>query len=86
MNSTIRILLSPMASVVFASATTAAEPIRIGVTGPFTGGSSSLGVSMRNGVRLAVEEINRSGGVLGRELLAIERDDEAKSELGVSRQ
>jgi len=83
MNSTIRILLSPMASVVFASATTAAEPIRIGVTGPFTGGSSSLGVSMRNGVRLAVEEINRSGGVLGRELLAIERDDEAKSELGV---
>jgi branched-chain amino acid transport system substrate-binding protein len=34
-------------------------PIKIGVTGPYTGGSSSMGVSMRDGVRLAAEEINR---------------------------
>ena len=38
---------------------------------------------MRNGVRLAVDEINQAGGVLGRALLVIERDDEAKSERGV---
>ena len=61
----------------------AAEPIKIGVAGPFTGGSSSMGVSMRDGVRLAVDEINKSGGVLGRQLLVIERDDEAKNERGV---
>ena len=38
---------------------------------------------MRNGVRLAVDEINQAGGVMGRALLVIERDDEAKSERGV---
>src|ERR1700710_277665 len=61
----------------------AADPIKIGVDGPFTGGSSSMGVSMRDGVRLAVQEINKSGGVLGRQLVAVERDDEAKNERGV---
>ncbi|MBC7681499.1 MAG: ABC transporter substrate-binding protein [Ferruginibacter sp.] len=66
-----------------ALAATAAEPIKIGVTGPFTGGSSSMGVSMRDGVKLAVEEINKAGGVLGRQLQTVERDDEAKNERGV---
>jgi len=61
----------------------AAEPIKIGVSGPFTGGSSSMGVSMRDGVRLAAEEINKAGGVLGRQLQLVERDDEAKNERGV---
>ena len=61
----------------------AADPIKIGVAGPFTGGSSSMGVSMRDGVRLAVEEIIKSGGVLGRKLQVVERDDEAKNERGV---
>lgn len=62
---------------------TAAEPIKVGVSGPFTGGSSSMGVSMRDGVKLAVAEINKAGGVLGRQLLLVERDDEAKNERGV---
>ena len=61
----------------------AAEPIKIGVSGPFTGGSSSMGVSMRDGVRLAVDEINKAGGVLGRQIQVVERDDEAKNERGV---
>ena len=61
----------------------AADPIKIGVDGPFTGGSSSMGVSMRDGVRLAVEEINLSGGVLGRKLQLVERDDEGRNERGV---
>jgi branched-chain amino acid transport system substrate-binding protein len=63
--------------------TMAADPIKIGVDGPFTGGSSSMGVSMRDGVRLATDEINKAGGVLGRQLLLVERDDEAKNERGV---
>ena len=63
--------------------TMAADPIKIGVDGPFTGGSSSMGVSMRDGVRLATEEINKAGGVLGRQIVLVERDDEAKNERGV---
>ncbi len=58
------------------------EPIRIGLSGPFTGGSAPMGESMRNGVRLAVEEINGIGGVNGRLIELIERDDQANNELG----
>ncbi|MDE2260124.1 MAG: ABC transporter substrate-binding protein [Betaproteobacteria bacterium] len=61
----------------------AADPIKIGVSGPFTGGSSPMGLSMRDGVRLATDEINKAGGVLGRQIQLIERDDEAKNERGV---
>jgi branched-chain amino acid transport system substrate-binding protein len=42
-----------------------------------------MGVSMRDGVRLAAKEINAAGGVLGKKLELIERDDEAKNERGV---
>lgn len=66
-----------------ASTVQAADTIKIGVSGPYTGGSSSMGVSMREGVRLAAKDINAQGGVLGRQLELVERDDEAKNERGV---
>ena len=61
----------------------AADSIKIGLQGPLTGGSSPMGVSMRDGAKLAVTEINAKGGVLGRKIELIERDDEAKNERGV---
>ncbi|MES2150502.1 MAG: ABC transporter substrate-binding protein [Pseudomonadota bacterium] len=67
----------------FSMAAMAAEPIKIGVSGPFTGGSAPMGVSMRDGVKLAAAEINAKGGILGRQIQLIERDDEAKNERGV---
>ena len=79
----IKLLAGAFALGLAATAAIAADPIKIGVSGPFTGGSSSMGVSMRDGVRLATEEINKSGGVLGRPLQLVERDDEAKNERGV---
>jgi branched-chain amino acid transport system substrate-binding protein len=72
-----------LALAAMAATASAADPIKIGVIGPFTGGSSSMGVSMRDGVRLAADEINKAGGVMGRQLLLVERDDEAKNERGV---
>ena len=74
---------SVIAMMLYASLGFAAEDIKIGVSGPFTGGSSPMGVSMREGVKIAIEEINKNGGVLGRKLVAVERDDEAKNERGV---
>jgi len=78
-------LLSIAAVCAFAAGSaTAQEAIKIGLSGPYTGGSSSMGVSMRDGVRLAVKEINAAGGLLGgRKIELIERDDEAKNERGV---
>ncbi|ARP84009.1 amino acid ABC transporter substrate-binding protein [Bordetella genomosp. 8] len=82
MNHRLKLLVGTLA-IALAGGAYAADPIKIGVSGPYTGGSSSMGVSMRDGVRLAAEEINKNGGVLGRQLVLIERDDEAKNERGV---
>ena len=61
----------------------AADPIKIGLSGPYTGGSSPMGGSMRDGVKLAAAEINAKGGVLGRQIELIERDDQADNQRGV---
>jgi len=70
------------ASALLATGAYAAD-IKVGVDGPFTGGSSSMGVSMRDGVRLATKEINAAGGINGSKIVLVERDDEAKNERGV---
>ena len=83
MRFTRRTLVALAATTMLTSAAFAADPIKIGLTGPFTGGSASMGVSMRDGVKLAVAEINKAGGVMGRQLQIVERDDEAKNDVGV---
>lgn len=57
-------------------------PLRIGLTCPYTGASSPMGVSMSNGVRMAVHEINWKGGLLGRRIELVERDDLADPDTG----
>ena len=51
------------------------NPYRIGFVGGLTGRSSDLGVQGRNGVMLAVEEINEQGGINGSPLQLITKDD-----------
>jgi len=51
------------------------EPIIIGFSAQLTGGQAELGVQERNGVQLAVEKINESGGIAGREISLIIHDD-----------
>lgn len=75
-------LASVLLLCVLLSAAVHAQSIRIGLSGPFTGGSSPMGESMRNGVRLATEEINNSGGINGLPIELIERDDSANNETG----
>ena len=66
-----------------AAAQSAGPPIRIGVIGPFSGPSSDFGTPMLNGVRLAVEEINRVGGYLGRPIETLVKDDRADPDTGL---
>ncbi|MBF0551923.1 MAG: ABC transporter substrate-binding protein [Deltaproteobacteria bacterium] len=51
------------------------DPYRIGFVGGLTGRSSDLGIQGRNGAMLAVEEINQQGGINGRPLKLITKDD-----------
>ncbi len=64
----------------------AADTIKLAITGPFSGGSAPMGVSMRDGAKLAINEINAAGGIMvgGKKMKieVIERDDEAKNERG----
>jgi branched-chain amino acid transport system substrate-binding protein len=75
-----------LALIVCTSLPTFAEepPIKIAVIGPITGESSEeMGQSIRGGARVFLSDINQFGGVLGRRVELVERDDEAKPEVGV---
>ncbi len=54
------------------------DPIRIGEINSYTGPLAAFTVPYRSGWELAVEQINAGGGVLGRSLEVISRDDGGK--------
>jgi branched-chain amino acid transport system substrate-binding protein len=60
-----------------------AQPVRIGIIGPFSGPSSDFGNPMLQGVQLAVEEINAVGGYLGRPLELVIKDDQGNPDVGL---
>jgi branched-chain amino acid transport system substrate-binding protein len=51
------------------------SPIRIGFTAELTGKQNELAVNLRNGVQLAVEDINAGGGINGRKIELVIQDD-----------
>jgi len=51
------------------------RPIQVGFSGELTGRNADLGVQGRNGAQLAVERINAEGGIAGRPLELLVRDD-----------
>jgi branched-chain amino acid transport system substrate-binding protein len=61
----------------------AAEPVRIGMVAPSTGPVAESGKFQTQGARLAVEEINSSGGVLGGRPLELVIEDDQSSNPGV---
>jgi len=83
-------LISPtgttsMSQTTTAAATTAAattqQPINIGIIAPLTGIGANHGAAMVNGFKLAAEEINGQGGVLGRRLNLIVQDEDDSSDM-----
>jgi branched-chain amino acid transport system substrate-binding protein len=63
--------------LVVAACSSESGTITIGAAGPWTTG---YGGNNRKGIDLAVEEINRNGGIDGRPLALVARDDEANGE------
>lgn len=51
------------------------EPLRIGFLGGLSGRVADLGEAGRNGAQLAIDEVNRGGGIGGRQVELIVRDD-----------
>jgi branched-chain amino acid transport system substrate-binding protein len=58
--------------------------IRIGAIFPLTGGSSDMGTSARMGAQVAVDQVNQElGGLLGRKVQLVVRDDAATADTGL---
>ena len=49
--------------------------LRLGIIAPLTGASADFGTSVQQGAQLAVDEINAAGGVMGRPLELVVKDD-----------
>src|SRR5438132_337153 len=58
-----------------ASGQQAQAPIQIAWSGPLTGDVAQLGQGYLNGIKLAFDEWNAKGGVLGRKLTVAPEDD-----------
>ncbi|HAX49879.1 MAG TPA: ABC transporter substrate-binding protein [Ignavibacteria bacterium] len=54
------------------------DEILIGEYGSLTGPNATFGISSTNGLKLAVEELNNSGGLLGKKVKLITYDDQGK--------
>ncbi len=70
-----RLLTLLAAGMLIAGTAVAQEPVRIGAMYPLTGGGAIYGVPAMVGHQLAIEEINKRGGIMGRKVESIERDD-----------
>src|SRR5436190_2581663 len=55
-------------------------PIVVGYYGDLTGRTSNFGVSTKRGAEMAADEINKAGGINGRQLTILSEDDEGRPE------
>lgn len=53
------------------------RPFQIGLATPLTGAEAQTGIDMRDGALLAIEEVNKIGGINGRRIELIVKDDKS---------
>ena len=66
------------------TATDAQQVIKIAAGVPLTGPLAKQGQEVANAVKLAVEEWNKKGGVLGKKIEVLEADDQGNPQVGVA--
>lgn len=84
-NSKIQQLLAGVvlvASLPLTAAAQAKDPVKIALVTSKSGGFSTMGADVANGIKFAVEEANAKGGVDGRKVLVAEGDDESTPDAG----
>jgi branched-chain amino acid transport system substrate-binding protein len=72
------------AVALFSSAAKADETIKIGVNEPLTGAVAASGNYVTDGARLAADEINASGGVLGKQIELVIEDNKSNPKEAVA--
>jgi branched-chain amino acid transport system substrate-binding protein len=66
------------------SGASATGPIKVGHYASMTGSEATFGVSTDNGIKMAIEERNASGGVRGRKVELITYDNQGKAQESVT--
>ena len=74
----LKVALATVGATFIAASAFAQATIKIGVSQPLTGAFAASGNYVAWGARIAEEEINKAGGVLGKKLEVIARDDGGK--------
>jgi branched-chain amino acid transport system substrate-binding protein len=69
----------------FRSNTSSAETIKIGEINPLSGGLAKNGIEIQQGIKVAVAEANEAGGIGGKQLQLISRDDQSRPDVAISR-
>lgn len=77
-------LLLILAAIAACRTEAAPAPIRVGLIAPLSGASAASGEAIQRGLVIAIDEVNRDGGVLGRPLDLIVRDVPNDPDLGVA--
>ena len=67
------------------NATVVAEPVKLGEINPLTGRLAKQGLEIHQGVAVAVAEVNDRGGLDGRRVELISRDDQSQPDVAISR-
>ena len=84
LNARCRFLMIIIAAILVLTSCGHQNVIRLGFTGSLSGANSDLGVSGRNGVKLAVDEINEAGGINGRLIELTVKDDKNNKETALA--
>jgi branched-chain amino acid transport system substrate-binding protein len=71
-------------AVGLAGTASAADPVKVGVLLPLSGSSAISGQEILLGIKLAAEEVNAKGGVIGRPIELVIEDDEGSPTKGTS--
>ena len=61
------------------------DPVRIGFPLPLTGPFAAIAGDMKQGAELGVDDLNAKGGILGRKVELLVRDDQLKPQVGAQR-
>jgi branched-chain amino acid transport system substrate-binding protein len=61
----------------------AQEPIKFGLVAALSGESARAGEAITRGLTIAIDEVNAKGGVLGRKIELVRRDDESNPSKGL---
>lgn len=61
------------------------EPIKVGVIVPLSGAAGPNGQAVLHAVTVAADMVNAAGGVMGRKLAVVAKDDESTPAVGVTR-